>query len=83
MHGNLITTEAVFFYIKSGTVLFTDLIQQLPNNLISGWRAVVAKLDLMMEREPSCRESFVSPLPAGAPRARLWNTFSHGPLKRY
>jgi hypothetical protein len=37
MHGNLITTEAVFFHIKSGTVLFTDLIQQLPNNLISGW----------------------------------------------
>ena len=58
MHGNLITTEAVFFHIKSGTVLFTDLIQQLPNNLISGWRAVVAKLDLMMEREPSVPRKF-------------------------
>ena len=58
MHGNLITTEVVFFHIGSGTVLFTDLIQQLPVNLISGWRAVVAKLDLMVEREPSVPRKF-------------------------
>jgi hypothetical protein len=58
IHGNLITTEVVFFHVKSGTVLFTDLIQQLPVNLISGWRAVVAKLDLMMEREPSVPRKF-------------------------
>jgi hypothetical protein len=48
MHGNLITTEVVFFHIKSRTVLFADLIQQLPTNLISGWRSIVAKLDLMV-----------------------------------
>jgi hypothetical protein len=58
MHGNIITTEVVFFHAKSGTVLFTDLIQQLPVNLISGWRAVVAKLDLMVEREPSVPRKF-------------------------
>jgi hypothetical protein len=58
MHGNIITTEVVFFHVKSGTVLFTDLIQQLPVNLISGWRAVVAKLDLMVEREPSVPRKF-------------------------
>jgi hypothetical protein len=58
MHGNRITTEVVFFHVKSGTVLFTDLIQQLPVNLISGWRAVVAKLDLMVEREPSVPRKF-------------------------
>jgi Domain of unknown function (DUF4336) len=58
MHGNIITTEVVFFHVKSGTVLFTDLIQQLPFNLISGWRAVVAKLDLMVEREPSVPRKF-------------------------
>jgi hypothetical protein len=58
MRGNLITTEAVFFHYKSETVLFTDLIQQLPAGLISGWRAVIAKLDLMMESEPSVPRKF-------------------------
>jgi hypothetical protein len=58
MHGNLITTEVVFFHVKSGTVLFTDLIQQLPASLISGWRAIVAKLDLMVGPEPSVPRKF-------------------------
>jgi hypothetical protein len=58
MLGNVITTEVVFFHFKSGTVLFTDLIQQLPVSLISGWRAAVAKLDLMVEREPSVPRKF-------------------------
>jgi hypothetical protein len=58
MHGNLITTEVVFFHVKSGTVLLTDLIQQLPANLISGWRAIVAKLDLMVGPEPSVPRKF-------------------------
>ena len=58
MHGNLITTEVVFFHAKSGTVLFTDLIQQLPTNLISGWRAIVARIDLMVGPEPSVPRKF-------------------------
>jgi hypothetical protein len=58
MHGNLITTEVVFFHVKSGTVLFADLIQQLPASLISGWRAIVAKLDLMVGPEPSVPRKF-------------------------
>lgn len=58
VRGNLITTEAVFFHRKSGTVLFTDLIQQLPVGLVSGWRAVIAKLDLMTEDEPSVPRKF-------------------------
>jgi hypothetical protein len=58
MQGNLITTEVVFFHVRSGTVLFADLIQQLPVNLISGWRSVVAKLDLMTEHEPSVPRKF-------------------------
>jgi hypothetical protein len=36
MHGNLITTEVVFFHIKSGTVLFTDLIRLSVGGL--SWR---------------------------------------------
>ncbi|MBR1270442.1 DUF4336 domain-containing protein [Bradyrhizobium sp. AUGA SZCCT0222] len=58
MQGNVITTEVVFFHAKSGTVLFTDLIQQLPASSFSGWRAVVAKLDLMVGPEPSVPRKF-------------------------
>ncbi len=58
MHGNLITTEVVFFHIKSGTVLFTDLLQQIPADRNSGWRAMVAKLDLMVGPEPSVPRKF-------------------------
>jgi Domain of unknown function (DUF4336) len=58
VQGNLITIEVVFFHVKSGTVLFTDLIQQLPANLFSGWRALVAKLDLMVGPEPSVPRKF-------------------------
>ena len=58
MQGNLITTEVVFFHTKSGTVLFTDLLQQLPASSFSGWRALVAKLDLMVGPEPSVPRKF-------------------------
>lgn len=58
VRGNLITTEVVFFHGKSGTVLFTDLIQQFPAGSFSGWRAVVAKLDLMTGPEPSVPRKF-------------------------
>jgi hypothetical protein len=58
MYGNLITTEVVFFHLKSASVLFTDLIQQHPSNMFSGWRAVVAKLDLMVGFEPSVPRKF-------------------------
>jgi hypothetical protein len=58
MQGNLITTEVVFFHLKSRTVLFTDLIQQFPASLFSGWRALVAKLDLMVGPEPSVPRKF-------------------------
>ena len=56
--GNLITTEVVFFHIKSGTVLFTDLLQQFPPDAHSGWRGIVAKLDLMVAPEPSVPRKF-------------------------
>jgi hypothetical protein len=58
MGGNLITTEVVFFHSQSRTVLFTDLLQQLPPNRLSGWRALVAKLDLMVGPEPSVPRKF-------------------------
>jgi len=58
MRGNLITTEIVFFHRASGTVMFTDLLQQIAAERLSGWRAVVAKLDLMTGTEPSVPRKF-------------------------
>ena len=58
VHGNRITTEAVFFHRPSGTVLFCDLLQQIPPHLVSGWRALVAKLDLMTGPEPQVPRKF-------------------------
>lgn len=58
MLGNVITTEVVFFHIKSGAVLFTDLIQHFPKGWFSGWRGLVAKLDLMTEAEPAVPRKF-------------------------
>jgi hypothetical protein len=58
MQGNLITTEVIFFHAKSGTVLFTDLFQQLPVSSFSGWRSLVAKLGLMTGPEPSVPRKF-------------------------
>lgn len=58
VRGNAITTEVVFFHRASGTVLFTDLLQQFPDGWFRGWRAVVARLDLMTAPEPSVPRKF-------------------------
>lgn len=56
--GNAITVETVFFHVKSGTALFTDLIQHFPPGWFTGWRAAVAKLDLMVAPEASVPRKF-------------------------
>lgn len=56
--GNLITTEVVFFHIASRTLLFADLLQQFAPGSLSGWRALVARLDLLMEAEPQVPRKF-------------------------
>jgi hypothetical protein len=58
MRGNRITTEVVFFHRKSGTVLFTDLIQHFPRGWFTGWRALVARLDGMTGPEPRVPQKF-------------------------
>lgn len=58
MRGNLITTEVVFFHRRSGTAIFTDLIQHFGPTWFSGWRAVVARLDLMTGAEPEVPRKF-------------------------
>jgi Domain of unknown function (DUF4336) len=56
--GNMITTEAVFFHRRSGTVLFTDLIQHFRPGWFTGWRALVARLDRMTAPAPEVPRKF-------------------------
>ncbi|WP_137151166.1 DUF4336 domain-containing protein [Devosia sp. FKR38] len=58
MWGNRITTEVVFFHRESRTTIVTDLIQQFPPGWFSGWRALVARLDLMLADEPTVPRKF-------------------------
>jgi hypothetical protein len=58
VRGNRITTEVVFFHRPSGAVLFTDLIQHFPPDWFQGWRALVARLDLMTGPEPTVPRKF-------------------------
>ncbi|MFN3508090.1 MAG: DUF4336 domain-containing protein [Allorhizobium sp.] len=88
--GNRITTEVVFFHRLSGTAIFTDLIQQFPRGWFSGWRALVARLDLMTATEPTVprkfRLAFTDRRAAREPLRRIlaWPTekviMAHGPL---
>ena len=58
VRGNRITTEVVFFHQPSATILFTDLIQHFPPGWFRGWRALVARLDLMTAPQPSVPRKF-------------------------
>lgn len=58
VRGNAITTEVVFFHRPSGTVLFTDLLQNFRPGSFRGWRALVAKLDRMTAPEPQVLQKF-------------------------
>jgi hypothetical protein len=53
-----ITSEAVFFHHLSRTAIFTDLLQQLPPDWFTGWRKVIARLDLMTSPEPAVPRKF-------------------------
>lgn len=56
--ANTITPEVVFFHKASGTAIFTDILQQFSPGWFSGWRGIVAKLDLMVGPEPSVPRKF-------------------------
>jgi len=56
--GNAITTEVVFFHRASGTVIFTDLLQQFPPRWFPGWRGIVARWDGMVGPQPSVPRKF-------------------------
>lgn len=89
MWGNRIMTEVVFFHRQSGTAIFADLIQQFPRGWFRGWRALVARLDLMTAAEPAAprkfRVAFTDRRAAREPLRRIldWPTekviMAHGP----
>jgi len=56
--GNAITTEVVLFHQESATVIFTDLLQQMPKDWYRGWRRLVARLDLMTGDAPQVPRKF-------------------------
>lgn len=55
---NRITTEVVFFHRQSQTAIFTDLIQHFEPGWFRGWRAIVAKLDLLTANRPTVPRKF-------------------------
>ena len=71
VRGNRITTEAVAFHRPSGTVIFTDLLQQFPPGWFKGWRALVARLDGWGAADPggpgTCRVAYPAPRAARPP----------------
>lgn len=56
--GNRITTEVIFFHHATGTMVFTDLLQQFDRGYHRGWRAVIARLDLMVSPRPTVPRKF-------------------------
>jgi len=56
--GNQIAIEVVVFHKASRTVLFADLIQQLDPASLKGWRALIARLDLMTGPTPQTPRKF-------------------------
>jgi hypothetical protein len=55
---NSIADEVVFFHKASGTVIFTDLLQNMPRGWYNGWRSIVARLDLMTGTTPRVPRKF-------------------------
>lgn len=58
MRGNRITTEVVFFHRTSRTAIFTDLVQHFEPGWFTGWRAIVATLDLLTAPRPTVPRKF-------------------------
>lgn len=50
--GNVLMNEVVLFHRTSGTAVFTDLLQNMPEGWYSGWRSIVARIDQMVGAEP-------------------------------
>ncbi len=52
------TDEAVLYHTKSKTIIFTDVLQNLPAKTFKGWRKWAAQLDLMTTGMPAVPRKF-------------------------
>ncbi|WP_238366126.1 DUF4336 domain-containing protein [Mesobacterium pallidum] len=68
---NAIADEFWLFHRASGTLLVCDLLQQVPRAALSGWRAWVARLDLMTGDESQVPRKFRLAMRRGPARAAL------------
>lgn len=68
---NSIAPEVWLLHRASGTLLVTDLLQQMPRGWYQGWRALVAGLDGMTGPEPAVPRKFRLALDRPAARAVL------------
>ena len=67
-----IADEVVLFHRMSGTVIFTDLLQNLDPGWFAGWRRIVARLDLMTGDTPRVPRKFRMALrPRGMARVQV------------
>jgi hypothetical protein len=72
MRGSFAMTEVVFFHRASRTVLFADLIENLPRDWFQGWRGFVTRLDGIVAPNPGApRELRASFLGRRAARTAL------------
>lgn len=64
VRGSFAMTEVVFFHHASRTVIFADLIQNLPCDWFKGWRGLIARLDGISAPNPGAprewRASFIN-----------------------
>jgi hypothetical protein len=61
VRNDLFDVETVFFHRASGTAIFTDLIQHFDRTWFKGWRAFIARLDLMTAPEAEVPRKFRLP----------------------
>lgn len=80
--GNRITTEAVFFHRPSGTAIFTDLLQQFPQGWFTGWRSLVARLDLMTGSVATVPRKFRLAQRDRAAGRRAWAVIRDWPVRQ-
>ena len=75
MRGSVAMTEVVFFHYRSRTVIFADLIQNLPNGWFKGWRRTLARIAGIVAPNPGApwdwRASFISRRAARASLERI------------
>ncbi|MEO8740232.1 MAG: DUF4336 domain-containing protein [Casimicrobiaceae bacterium] len=75
MLGSFAMTEVVFFHRASRSVLFADLIENLPANWFTGWRGWMARLDGIVAPNPGAprewRASFLNRAAAYAALERI------------